>query len=109
VVVIGFAIQENVEHFIAHGHLIGAGSLVGPEYPLALPVLGLVSFVAALGAALLVGSERGLMAAIEAALRRVRPVRVAVRPPQRIPAPSGSILARFAAGRAPPWVLHLPG
>jgi hypothetical protein len=107
VVVIGFAIQENVEHFIAHGHLIGAGSLVGPEYPLALPVLGLVSFVAALGAALLVGSERGLVAAIEAALRRLRPVRVAVRP-QRIPAPSGSILARFAAGRAPPWVPHLP-
>jgi ABC-type amino acid transport system permease subunit len=108
VVVIGFAIQENVEHFVAHGHLIGAGALVGPEYPLALPVLNLVSFAAALGAALLVGSEQALVAAIEAALRRLRPIRVAVRPPQRIPSPSGSVLARFGAGRAPPAVLRLP-
>jgi len=108
VVVIGFALQENVEHFIAHGHLIGAGALVGPEYPLALPVLGLVSFVAALGAALLVASESALVAAIEEAQRRLRPVRATVRPPQRVVAPAGPILARFAAGRAPPAMLRLP-
>lgn len=108
VVVIGFALQENVEHFIAHGHLIGGGALLGPEYPIALPVLGLVSFIAALGAALLVASESALVAAIERALRRLRPVRATVRPPQRVAAPAGPLLARFAAGRAPPAMLRHP-
>ena len=42
VVAIGFVIQENVEHVIAHGHAPGLGALLGPEYPLALPVIGLV-------------------------------------------------------------------
>ena len=42
-VAVAFAIQENVEHLVGHGHLIGLGALVGPEYPLALPVIGLVT------------------------------------------------------------------
>ena len=47
-----FALQENVEHIAGHGHLIGLGALTGPEYPLALPVIAVVTFVAAaLGAA----------------------------------------------------------
>jgi len=51
IVVIGFALQENVEHLTTHGHVIGVGALVGAEYPLALPILGLVSLLlAALGA-----------------------------------------------------------
>ena len=108
VVVIGFAIQENLEHFIAHGHTIGAGALIGPEYPLALPVLGIVTFVAALGATILVASELALVSAIVAALaRRRRPERMAIRPPQRVGTQIGSVLARFHAGRAPPSMLHL--
>src|SRR5688572_2196388 len=103
IVVVGFAIQENVEHFIAHGHLIGAGALVGPEYPLAVPVLGIVSLVAALGASLLVTTELSLVAAIVSARAGVRRAqRAMTRPPQRLAAPLGSVLARFVAGRAPP-------
>ena len=110
IVIVGFALQENVEHAIAHGHLIGVRALLGPEYPLALPVLGIVSFVAALGAAVLVASERALVAAIRAALAaRLRPTRLAIRPSQRVPASAASVLARFVAGRAPPWMLQLPG
>ena len=44
---VAFAIQENVEHVAGHGHLIGLGALVGPEYPLAIPVIALVSLAAA--------------------------------------------------------------
>jgi hypothetical protein len=110
IVVIGFAIQENVEHFVAHGHLIGPGALVGPEYPLALPVLAIVSFVAALGASLLVASEQALVAAISAALApRPRPERAVLRAPQRFALPTGSVLARFLAGRAPPSPDRLHG
>ena len=108
IVVTGFALQENVEHFIAHGHLIGSGALIGPEYPLALPVLGIVSLVAALVATLVVASELALIAAIRSATTVAhRPVRALGRPPQRLPAPSGSVLARFLAGRAPPPVLRV--
>lgn len=109
IVIIGFAIQENAEHFVAHGHTIGVEALIGPEYPLALPVLGMVSFVAALGAALFIAAERAMVAAIVAALAaRPRPGRVATRSPQRIATPIESVLARFLAGRAPPSMLHLP-
>jgi hypothetical protein len=105
-VVVGFAIQENVEHFITHGHLIGSAALVGPEYPLALPALGIVSLVAALAAALIVTSERALVAAIRVAMAAAhRPERRVSRPPQRLPGLSGSVLARYRAGRAPPSVL----
>lgn len=109
VVLVGFAIQENLEHLVAHGHVIGTGSLIGPEYPLAVPVIAIVSFVAALGACLLAAKEHALIAAIGAALaRRPRPERGAVRPPQQIAIRLGAILARFAAGRAPPSLHHLP-
>ena len=46
-VAVAFAVQENVEHLAGHGHLIGAGALVGPEYPLAIPVIALVTLIAA--------------------------------------------------------------
>jgi hypothetical protein len=109
-VAFGFAIQENLEHFFAHGHVIGTGALIGPEYPLALPVIAIVSFVAALGACLLAANERELVAAIAAALaQRPRPQRVAVRPPQQIAMRLGGVLARFGAGRAPPSMVYLPG
>ena len=104
VVGIGFAIQENVEHWLSHGHLIGLGAVTGPEYPLAVPVLAAATAVAALVGAAIRTVERELVAAIEAALHRSE-----IRPPRRIrqPARSGPLrrrpaMAGSAAGRAPP-------
>jgi len=103
VVAIGFAAQENGEHLITHGHALGAGALVGPEYPLAIPV---ISFISALGgavAAVISGMREGLVAAIEAALRRhVRPVRRTTRRPAGQRVAIDSVLAHPGAGRAPP-------
>jgi len=49
--IVGYAIQENIEHLASHGHLIGLGALGGTENPIALPVLVAVSAaLAALGA-----------------------------------------------------------
>jgi hypothetical protein len=42
-----FTVQENIEHLAGHHHLIGLSALGGPEYPLALPVIALVTLVAA--------------------------------------------------------------
>src|SRR5687767_8946516 len=69
VVAIGFVIQENVEHAIIHGHAPGVGALLGPEYPLALPVIGLIGAIAAAVAALVTRTQEALVLAIEAALR----------------------------------------
>jgi hypothetical protein len=104
VVGIAFLIQENLEHFALHGHLPGLGALVGPEYPLALPVIGLITLVGGLIGAAVVAVERELRAMIESATR-LRPVRA----PRRIPRPPIqdaslrlSPLATAVAGRAPP-------
>jgi hypothetical protein len=103
VVAIGFLVQENVEHVIAHGHAPGFGALVGPEYPLAIPVIGLISGFAAIVAALVSTRREALVVAIEAALRRMlRAPRFIARPPARLLAGIGSILAAEGAGRAPP-------
>jgi len=103
IVAVAFAVQENVEHLIAHGHAPFAGVLIGPEYPLALPVIALVTAIAAWLVALVARRQEELVAAIEAALRwRTRAPRLRVRPPQRLPSPAGSVLARRGAGRAPP-------
>jgi hypothetical protein len=103
VVAIGFAIQENVEHVIAHGHAPGAGALLGHEAPLALPVIGLISAVAAAFAALVARAHEALVVAIEMALRRPpRPPLTGLRPASRLAAVIGSILAHPGAGRAPP-------
>jgi hypothetical protein len=103
VVVIGFALQENVEHVISHGHAIGLGALLGPEYPLALPVIGLITAVAGLIAAAVQRTERELVSIIHAALwqRKRRPMRVS-RPPLHLALPRLSPLALEVAGRAPP-------
>ncbi len=102
-VAFAFAVQENVEHLVAHGHAPIAGVLVGPEYPLALPVIGLVTAIAAALLALIARTQEQLVAAIDAALRsRTRAPRLCTRPPQRLPSPAGSVLARRGAGRAPP-------
>ncbi len=103
-VVIGFMIQENLEHASGHGHLIGMGALVGPEYPLALPVIGLITLGAAFLGAAIGSAERTLLAAIEAVLRQLvlRPPLRLARAPLRLGTPRRSPLAGAAAGRAPP-------
>ena len=103
VVAIGFLVQENVEHFVVHGHAPGLGALIGPEYPLAIPVIGLISGCAAIIAAVVGSRREALVVAIEAALRRLlRPPRIAARPPARLLAGIGSVLATRGACRAPP-------
>lgn len=109
-VAVAFAIQENVEHLAGHGHLIGAGALVGPEYPLAIPVIGLVSLVAAAIGSLV----RWRIAVLEARLgRRAEAPRDRGLSARR-PAPRWALVAaerlhalwlvRLDAGRAPPLV-----
>jgi hypothetical protein len=105
IVAIGFVIQESAEHFAMHGHAIGVGALIGPEYPLALPILGLVTLAAALGAVYVTGVAASLDATIAAAVRLLRaPLRI-TRPPLALVLPRIPVLARAAAGRAPPDVL----
>lgn len=107
VVAIGFVVQENVEHLIAHGHMPGLGALIGAEYPLALPVIGLITAVAALVAAAASQAEQALCALIADALRPAldRAPRDVPRPPIRLVAVLASPLARASAGRAPPRLL----
>jgi hypothetical protein len=106
VVAAGFVVQENVEHVVMHGHAIGLGALLSAEYPLALPVIAVITGVAGLVAGLVWRTERALIAAIAAALARLphRPrLRVARAPigDRRRP----SILSRPGASRAPPVML----
>lgn len=109
-VAVAFAIQENLEHLAGHGHLIGTGALVGAEYPLAVPVIGLVSLVAAAIGSLV----RWRIAVLEARLgRRAEAPRDRGLLARR-PAPRWAIVAaerlhalglvRLDAGRAPPLV-----
>lgn len=103
VVVIGFVLQENAEHFISHGHLLGLNALLGPEYPLALPVIGLITALASMVAAVLQRTERELLSLISAALRQVlRGPRRLSSPPLLLDRPRLSPLAHAVAGRAPP-------
>ena len=103
----GFLLQENIEHMAGHGHLIGLASLGGAEYPLALPVIGAISLLAALVAGAFSAVECELVGRIADALRRLR-----LRAPRRIARPDPvlrwetvPVLARAGAGRAPPHLL----
>ena len=104
VVAIGFLVQENIEHVIAHGHAPGLGALLGPEYPLAMPVMTLITGLAALVAAALRQTERSLLAVIADAMRHVisRAPRRTPRPPLRLAAVPRSPLSCAWAGRGPP-------
>jgi hypothetical protein len=110
IVAIGFVAQENIEHLFGHAHAPGLGALMGPEYPLALPVIGGITAVAAMFAAALSQTEQALLAAIADAVQRfvVRAPRHLQRPPLRLLVSLISPLARYAAGRAPPRTL-VPG
>lgn len=103
-VAIGFLLQENVEHFIGHNHAPGLGALIGPEYPLALPLIGLVTGAAALVLAAIRQAEQVLLISLAVALRRLstRPPRAILRPPLRLAVPATSPMAGARAGRAPP-------
>jgi hypothetical protein len=99
-----FLLQENVEHLYVHGHLIGLGALIGPEYPLAIPVLAAVTALAAAVAALVRDREAALVRRIliERAYRvgqeAVQPRR---RPCRELPGRLDP-LSLLRAGRAPP-------
>ena len=101
-VALGFLLQENVEHIISHGHAIGLGALLGPEYPLALPVIGLVTALAGFVAAAVRRTEGALLAIISAALRRQRRGRSLPGPRSQLVLPRRSPLASAIAGRGPP-------
>ena len=103
-VAIGFAVQENIEHLIGHSHAPGLGALIGPEYPLALPVIALITGLAAFAAAVLGQTEQALLAVIADAMRRIlaRAPRRTARPPLRLAAVLIAPLAGAWAGRAPP-------
>jgi hypothetical protein len=104
VVAIGFVVQENIEHLIGHSHAPGLGVLIGPDYPLAMPVLGMITGLAALAAAALSQTEHALRAAIAEAMRPFvgRAPRTVWRPALRQAVALTSPLATAAAGRAPP-------
>ncbi len=105
-----FTLQENIEHLAGHGHLIGLEALSGPEYPLALPVIAVVTLVvAALGALV-----RWRIAVLEARLAgRLHRPRERGLHGTRPPAAWADIasarahawfLVRLDAGRAPPRI-----
>jgi hypothetical protein len=102
VVALGFVLQENVEHIISHGHAMGLGALLGPEHPLALPVIGLVTALAAFVAAAVRRTEGTLLAIISAALHRPRRGRPLPGPRSQLVLPRRSPLASAIAVRAPP-------
>jgi hypothetical protein len=105
VVAIGFVLQENAEHVVSHAHPIGLGALLGPEYPLAIPVIAVFTALAAIVVELIAGVERSLLERIGAALAtRGRPTR-RLRRPGRIAAHRSSVLGWEGASRAPPVVV----
>jgi hypothetical protein len=102
-----FALQENVEHFVIDGHLVGLGVVLGP---VVLPVLAATTFgLAALGS-LLRWRIRLLEACIAAARRQSYARPEAARQPQEWAAIAAAAPHRWTcdrrdAGRAPPRVL----
>ena len=102
-VALAFAVQENAEHVLSHGHLIGAGALIGPEYPLALPVLAVVSGLAAAVTALVREHEADLLRRIAAAPARVRsPLHIGAAGPGRPLVGRSTPMSTHRALRAPP-------
>jgi hypothetical protein len=103
-----FVVQEDLEHAAigAVGH--GLGALTGPEHPLAIPVLALVTGVVAALAALLRWRIRVLERIVVSgrwSTPRRRAILAAPRPsvPATLPRPLvGSLGLAFDPGRAPP-------
>jgi hypothetical protein len=103
-----FTVQENIEHLVGHGHLLGLGALAGPEYPLALPVIALVTLLVAAAGALVRWRIAVLEARLGGRLHRPRPRGLAADRPAAGWADIAALrlharfLVRPAAGRAPP-------
>jgi hypothetical protein len=103
-----FTIQENIEHLAGHHHLIGLGALAGPEYPLALPAIALVTLAASALGALVRWRIAVLEARIAGRIHEPRRRGHAARRPADRWLDVASILAharfltRLDAGRAPP-------
>ena len=108
-VLLGFLVQENVEHWLAHGHLIGPGALLGPEYPLAIPLFAALTAVAAAVVVVVARAEDELLLAIANASARLFPRRPSPppRPTLDVATPALAPLATLSAGRAPPSVLRV--
>ncbi len=105
VVAIGFIVQENLEHALSHGHVPGIGALVGPEYPLALPVIAAITLLAAIVATAAMTAEQVLLARIAPTGPGLRPPRRLRRHPADLVVSSGAAPSRANAGRAPPSLL----
>ncbi len=105
IVALGFVVQESLEHLRGHDHLLGVEALLGAKYPLAVPIVGLITLGAALLGGAFGGAEGALLTAIADRLRRVvvlrPPVRLA-RAPLRLASSRRSPLAGTPAERAPP-------
>ena len=103
VVLLAFMAQENIEHLAGHGHVLGLDA-IGPEHPLAIPVLAAVSAVTALILAAVRRHEACLLHRLAStARRRLRP-HLSIGPlrPQRGTVPRPRPLAGKHALRAPP-------
>jgi hypothetical protein len=102
-VALAFTLQENAEHVLSHGHAIGVGALIGPEYPLALPVLALVTGLAAALTALVREHEAALLERIAAARASIRPLRrIGPIRPEPMRAKASPPMSAHRALRAPP-------
>jgi hypothetical protein len=99
VILIGFLVQENLEHILAGGGLPGLWVLAAPEYPLAIPGILVVS-------ALLAAAGGWLQWRREVLIERLRAARAAAlrRRPTAVHAPHGrwALLAALLANR---WAL----
>lgn len=104
VLLVVFALQENAEHVLTHGHAIGLGALFGPEYPLALPVLAIVASLTAALTAAVRHREVELLDRIRSAAARLRRAPRALLPwrPVRRQMRYATLMAVHRALRAPP-------
>ena len=64
---VAFAVQENVEHLLTDGHLLGIDALIGARHPLALPVIAVVALAMAAAGAVVRWRVAALVARIAAA------------------------------------------
>lgn len=104
VALIGFIVQENLEHGLLHGHLPGLSMLYGGQYIATVPVFVLL----ALAGAVVAGFARRRLASLEAAVRAAdaalpRPVRKAHQPsPPRNLRTGTRLLIGSLSRRGPP-------
>jgi hypothetical protein len=106
VVVAAFVVQESAEHFVSHNHVPLLGALVGPENPLALPVLAVITLLGAAITSLVRERELELLALVA---ERIAPSRAEPGEPRARPAPRvrrhAAVLATPDLGRAPPGLV----